>query len=85
MWYWRAIFHADSTASEPPHLFERGLADLLAVRVPDVDGEEPRERVEVTLALVVPEVTALSAHDDRRLVLVHPGEVQPQVVARRCA
>src|SRR5438067_1121943 len=29
------------------HLLERGLADLLAVAVADVDGEEARERVEV--------------------------------------
>ena len=48
-------------------------------------GEEPRERVEVALALVVPEVAALAAHDHGRVVLVHPREVQPQVVARGCA
>ena len=64
------------------HLRERGLADLLAVRVADVDREEPGERVEIPLAVVVPEVTALAAHDHGRLVAVHAREVQPEVVAR---
>jgi hypothetical protein len=63
------------------HLLERGPADLVAVRVADVDGEEACERVEVPLPLVVPEVAALAANDHRRLVAVHPREVQPEVVA----
>ena len=67
------------------HLSERRLADLLAVGVTDVDGEEAGERVEVPLAVVVPQVAVLAAHDDRRLVAVHTREVQPEMVARRGA
>ena len=64
------------------HLLERGLAHLLAVRVADLHGEEPGERVEVPPALAVLEVAPLAAHDDRRLVTRHAREVQPEMVAR---
>ena len=66
------------------HLLERRLADLLAVAVADVDREEPGERVEVALAVRVPEVAAVAPDDDRDVLAVaeaaHPGEVHPQVV-----
>ena len=67
---------------ELAHLLERGLAHLLAVRVADLDGEEPGQRVEVALAVRVLEVAAVSAHDDRRLLAAHAREVQPEVVSR---
>src|SRR5258705_563256 len=66
------------------HLCRRGLADLLAESVADVDGEEPCKRVEVTLALRVLEVAAVATDDDRYLavlVAAHTGEVKPQVIA----
>ena len=70
------------------HLRERGLADLLAERVADVDREEPGERVEVPLAVRILEVAPLAA-DDHRHVLVavaaHAREVHPQVVLREPA
>ena len=62
------------------HLLERGLADLLAVRVADLDGEQARERVEVAVPVAVFEVAALTADDDRRLVPAHPREVEPEVI-----
>ena len=66
-----------------PHLLERRLADLLAEAVADVDGEEPRERVEVPLAVDVLEVAAVAADDDRRsLAAAHVREVEPEVVVR---
>ena len=68
-----------------PHLRERRLADLLAERVADVDGEEAGERVEIPLAVHVLEVAAVPADDDRHVgvaVPAHAREVQPQVVAR---
>ena len=67
------------------HLRRGRLPDLLAESVPDVDGEEAGERVEVALAVDVLEVAAVTANDDRHLavrVAGHAGEVQPQVVSR---
>ena len=67
------------------HLLERGLAELLAVRVADLHGEQPAEHVEVALAVRVEEVRALAALDDRDLlvaVAAHRGEVQPEVILR---
>ena len=61
------------------------MADLLAVGVADVHGEEPGEGVQVLLAPVVPEVAVLAAHDHGRLVAVHTREVEPEMVARRGA
>ena len=59
-----------------------GLGDVVAT-VADVDAEQGAERVEVLLAVVVPDVAALAAGDDRDLVVLavaaHPGEMQPQV------
>ena len=65
-----------------PHLLERRLADLLAEAVADVDGEEPRERVEVAPALDILEVAAVAANDDGRLV-AQGREVEPEVVVRQ--
>src|SRR5262249_15772690 len=68
------------------HLLERRLADLLAVAVADVDREEPCERVEVALAVRVPQVPALAPDDDRHppapAAPPHAREVHPQVGAR---
>jgi hypothetical protein len=67
------------------HLRGRGLADLVAVAVADLHGEEARERVEVAAAADVLEVAAVAAHDDRRPLgaeLAHAREVEPEVVAR---
>ena len=68
------------------HLRGRRLADLLAVAVTDVDGEQSRQRVEIPLAVRVLEVAAVATDDDRHLgipIAGHPREVQPQVLARR--
>ena len=62
------------------HLLVRGAADLVAVGVADLHREQAGERVEVAVALVVLEVAALAADDDRRLVAAHAREVQPEVV-----
>ncbi len=50
----------------------------------DLVGIESGERIEVALASGIPHVGALTAHDDRDVLVVergHPGEVHPQVVA----
>ena len=67
---------------ELAHLRERCLADLLAEAVADVDGEQPRQRVQVSLAVYILEVTAVAADDDRHLgvpIPAHTGEVHPEV------
>src|SRR5438046_7339948 len=68
-----------------PHLLVRRLADLVAVRVADVDREEARERVQVALAVRILEVAAVPADDHwhvGRGVAAHAREVQPEVVSR---
>ena len=50
--------------------------------VPDLAGEEPGKAVEVFLAVLVPHVGALTAHDHRDFVVLvptHPAEVHPEV------
>ena len=65
------------------HLLQCRLADLLAERVADVDGEEPGERVEIALAVHVLEVAPVAADDHRHVLsrTAHPREVEPEVVA----
>jgi hypothetical protein len=69
------------------------LADLGRHRVADlgpavagVYAEEAREAVEEAIAVLVPDVRALAANDDRHLVLgvvaAHAGEVEPEVTQR---
>src|SRR5205085_3155396 len=68
------------------HLLPGGAPDLVAVRVADVHGEQPGERVEVALAGRVLEVATLAAHDHRHAavgVRAHAREVEPQVLRRR--
>ena len=58
-----------------------GLGDVGAA-VADVDAEQGRQAVEVALAVLVVDVAALTARDDRDVrVLIgrHPGEVHPQM------
>ena len=63
-------------------LLGRGLGEFLAA-VADLDDEEPRQSVDVALALVVEDVHALAAGDDRRRdALAVAGEVPPQVPVR---
>ncbi len=61
----------------------RGRFAELGAAVAGVDAEERREAVEVAVAVLVEDVTALAADDDRDLVLAvvgaHPGEVHPQM------
>ena len=60
-----------------------GVGELGAA-VAELAHEEPGERVEVALALRVPDVGALAAHDHRHVGVVVgrvPGEVHPEVVA----
>src|SRR4051794_20631671 len=65
------------------HLRGRRLADLLAVAVTDVDGEQSREGVEVALPFRVLEVAPVAADDDRHFAVpAHSCEVQPEVFAR---
>ncbi len=59
----------------------RRLGDL-AVAVPDLADEQAGQAVQVPLALLVKDILALAAHDDRHVgVLIGrvPGEVQPHV------
>src|SRR5262249_24694543 len=67
------------------HLLVRPTADLVAVRVADLDGEEAREPVEVAAALIVLQVAAVTPDDDRRLVSGHPREREPGVLLRERA
>ena len=59
-----------------------GLRDVGAA-VPDVHAEERAERVEVAVAVLVPDVAAVALDDHRDLgaavVGAHPAEVQPEV------
>ncbi len=63
-------------------LARRRLAELGAA-VAGVDAEEAGEAVEVALAVLVVDVAALAADDDRDLVVgavgPHPGEVHPEM------
>ena len=65
-------------------LRRRGLAHLGAP-VAGVHAEERREAVEVALVVLVVDVGALAAHDDRDLVLLvvrpHAREVHPEMAA----
>ena len=57
------------------------LGQLLAA-VADLHGEQPRQPVEVALAVLVVDVAAFAAGDDRHLAVGEPteaGEVHPQV------
>src|SRR5699024_12186281 len=58
------------------------LRDLLAT-VPDLNGEQAGEAVDVLPALVIEDVVALAAYDDRRLTTVEQclvwAHVQPHV------
>ena len=76
-----------------PERVEVELLDLSSGRFADlgatvagVDAEEAGEAVEVALAVIVVDVTALGALDDRDLVVgavgTHPREVHPEVAAR---
>ena len=53
--------------------------------VAGIHAEEAGESVEVTVALVIPDIGALAPRDDRDLVLVvvtaHAGEMHPKVLA----
>src|SRR6185437_13847894 len=58
-----------------------GLDDV-GTAVADVDAEQRRETVEIALSVLVVDVTALTADDDRNLVVLvgrHPREMHPQV------
>jgi hypothetical protein len=63
-------------------LARRRFAELAAAMA-DVDAEERREPVEVAVAVLVEDVTALAADDDRDLVLAvvgtHPREMHPEM------
>ena len=66
--------------------------DDLAAPVADIDAEEPGEAVDVLVAVRVPDVAPLPAHDDGRVrqppalgELAHLREVQPDIVGNRAA
>ena len=73
------------TNSSSPAWSAPACADLLAP-VADVRAEQRAQAVEVPVAVLVPEVAALTADDDRDLGVVrvgaHAAEVQPQVAPR---
>ena len=74
----------DREVLERARLFGRRLGQV-APTVAELHREEAGERVEVALAVGVPQVAALTAGDDRDLVALvraEPGEVHPEVVAR---
>ena len=61
----------------------RGVGQLGAT-VADLAGEQAGQPVEVTLPVLIVDPRALTADDDRDLVVVarrHPGEVHPQVAS----
>ena len=64
------------------HLAGGRLAELGAA-VPGVDAEEAGEAIEVAVAVLVVDVAALAADDDRDLVVgpvgAHPREVHPEM------
>ena len=63
-----------------------GSLGQLGAAVPGLHDEQPGQPVEVALALVVPDVGTLTSRDDGDVglgVRRHPGEVHPEVVARR--
>ena len=68
------------------HLLGSGVGELLT-SMTHLDGEQARETVEVAVALVVVDVGAVAAHDDRDVPALLVGgvarEVHPEVVARR--
>src|ERR671914_667698 len=72
--------------AELARLVGAGLGDLGAA-VADVHAVQGAEPVEVAAAVLVVDVAAVAAHDDRDLVLrverAHAGEVQPHVLARQ--
>src|SRR5947208_15975497 len=60
-----------------------GRLAKLGASVPGVDAEQGREAVEQALALLIPHVAALAAHQDRDLVMLvvgaHPREMHPEM------
>ena len=69
---------------ELTRLLACGLGQLRAA-VPGLHHEESGEPVEVALAVAVPDVRPLAAHDHRNLLVLvrrEPGEVHPQIVVR---
>src|SRR5438270_13751507 len=69
---------------EEPELLRLVGASLSDVRPPvaDVHAEQSGEAVEITIAVVVVDVAALAARDDRDLAVAEAGEVQPEVALR---
>ena len=66
---------------ELARLPRRGLGDL-GPAMADLAHEQPGQPVQVALAVLVIDVLALAAHDDRDVARGkgrHPGEVQPQM------
>ena len=68
-----------------PHLRKRRPADLLPKAVTEVDRKQSRQRVEITPAIHVLEITAVAAHNDRRLLTMHIREVEPEMIVRQTA
>ena len=64
--------------AEAPHLRGRGVGEL-GPPVARVDAEERGERVEVAVALAVPQLAALAADDHRQALGAHRPEVRHQV------
>src|SRR5512144_2125952 len=73
-----------------PHRDEVELTNLgghrvaqLTASVTRIDAEERRKAVQISVAVVVPDVAPLAADDDRHLVLgaerPHPREMHPQM------
>jgi hypothetical protein len=63
------------------HLTRGGIGQLGAA-VAGVDAEEAREAIEVAVAVVVVDVAAVGAGDDRHLLALigaHASEVEPEV------
>ncbi len=70
---------------ELARLLGRGLGKLRAP-VADLDGEQPREAVQVTFAVLVVDVRTFAADDDRDVVVLvraEAREVHPEVAAGR--
>ena len=80
------LLTVDPAGTSPTVRISPVIQAVIRAAVPDVGAEQRGEPVEVAVAVLVVDVAALAAHDDRNLlrvaVLTHTGEVHPQMPAR---
>src|SRR2546430_17728621 len=64
------------------HLLDDGIDDL-GIRVANGDRQHPAERVEISLAVAVPDISAFAAGQFDRLLIVH-GRSEERRVGKEC-